>query len=169
MQKILPGIAAALALAAPALVAANTKTANFAVKATLLKSCSVHAAAVAFGAYTPGGGPITNAGSAVTLNCTRNTTYTVALNRGSTAGGTIAQRLMGNGANKLEYNLYTTAALTTVWGNGTGTSVTQAGTGAGMSVAATPYTLYAELPDNAANKNVPPGAYTDTVTVTVTY
>ena len=147
-----------------------TATTTFQVTATVLKACTVSATTVAFGNYTPAGGAITNAASAVSINCTKGTTYTTALNGGTTTGGTVAQRLMVNGViNTLQYNLYTTNANTTVWGDGTGTSVTQAGTGNGMGVAATAFTLYGLLPDSATNQNAPPGAYTDTVTVTVTY
>ncbi len=161
--------AGTLLLAAAAEVNAATATSTFQVSATVAKTCSVTATAVAFGNFTPGGGALTNAASAVNVNCTKGTTYTIALNPGTTAGGTVAQRLLANGANTLQYNLYTTNAYSSVWGDGTGTSVTQAGTGNGLGVAASALTLYSQLPDNATNQVAPPGAYTDTVTVTVTY
>jgi spore coat protein U-like protein len=75
---------------------------------------------------------------------------------------------MASGTNTLQYNLYTTAALTTVFGDGTGATGTDAGTGTGMANALQ-YTVYGQLPDNAANQASIPGTYTDTVTVTVTY
>ena len=169
MRKILSAAVAGAALLAAGQASANTATTTFAVTATVLKACSVNATAIAFGNYTPGGGAINVNTSAVNVNCTKNTTYTVALNGGSTTGGTVAQRLMGNGANTLQYNIYTAATDTTVFGDGSGTSATGAGTGAGMSAAATAFTMYANLPDNPTNQNAAPGAYTDTVTVTVTY
>jgi spore coat protein U-like protein len=76
--------------------------------------------------------------------------------------------LMASGANTLQYNLYTTAALTTVWGDGTGATATQAGTGAGMATAST-FKVYGQLPDSAANQAAVPASYADTITVTVTY
>ena len=102
------------------------------------------------------------------MNCTKSTGYTVALNGGTTTGGTVAQRLMANGANTLQYNLYTTNTYTTIFGDGTGTSVTQAGTGSGVNTANT-LTVYGQLPDSATNQAAVPGSYTDTVQVTVTY
>ena len=45
--------------------------------------------------------------------------------------------------------------------NGTGT-----GMGAGNALA---FTVYGQIPDNAANQAAVPGTYADTITVTVTY
>jgi spore coat protein U-like protein len=100
--------------------------------------------------------------------CTKSTPFTVALNAGTTAGGTVGQRLMANGANTLEYNLYTTGTWTTVFGDGTLSSVTQAGAGNGVATA-NPFTVYGQLPDSTNNQAAVPGAYTDTITVTVSY
>lgn len=160
-------IAGAL-LGAACSVSAATATTTFQVSATVLKNCTVSATNLAFGNYTPAAGALA-VNSTVSVSCTTGTTFTVALNGGSTAGGTIAQRLMSDGAGAtLLYNLYTTNAFATVWGDGTGASVTQAGTGAGMG---TPQalTVYGQLPDSAANQAKPPASYTDTITVTVTY
>jgi spore coat protein U-like protein len=154
---------------------AATATTTFTVSASVLKTCSVSATNLAFGNYTPGGGALTST-SAVSVLCTNGTAFTAALNAGSTAGGTVAQRLMAEsgGSGTLQYNLYTTAAHSTVWGDGTGSSVTQAGTGTGMAAAdAQSLTVFGQLPDNATNQAAPvTGAtttYTDTITVTVTY
>jgi spore coat protein U-like protein len=75
---------------------------------------------------------------------------------------------MTSTAGTLQYNLYTTAALTTVFGDGTGATQMDAGTGTGMANALN-YTVYGQLPDNATNQASTPGSYTDTITVTVTY
>jgi spore coat protein U-like protein len=108
--------------------------------------------------------------STLTVRCTKNTAYTVALNAGSTTGGSLAQRLMSNGTDTLQYNLYTSAARSTVWGDGTSSSATVPGTGAGLGVAnAVTHTVYGRLVDSAANQAVSAGSYADTITVTVTY
>lgn len=161
--------AGALLAVAGAAQAANPATTTFLVSATVLKNCTVSApVAVAFGNYTPTGGNV-GANGTVNVNCTKSTPFTVALNKGTTAGGTIAQRLMSDGAgNTLQYNLYTTAAFATVWGDGTGSSVTQPGTGAGMATAVA-LTVFGSLPDNATNQAVAPGSFTDTITVSVAY
>jgi len=144
-----------------------TTTTTFAVTETVQATCSATATTLAFSAYTPGAGAISNNGT-ISVKCTKNTPYTIALNGGTTTGGTIAQRLMASGANTLQYNLFTTAAFSQIFGDGTGTSKTVAGTGAGVATAST-VTVFGQLPDSAANQAAVPGSYADTITVTVTY
>jgi spore coat protein U-like protein len=100
--------------------------------------------------------------------CTKTTPFTVALNGGTTTGGNVGQRLLANGANTLQYNLFIANTYATVWGDGTGTSVTQSGAGLGLGTAV-PLTVYGQLPDNATNQGAVPGNYTDTITVSVSY
>lgn len=162
--------AGALLATAGAAQAANPATTTIGVSATVLKNCTVTApTAVAFGNYTPTAGNVQATG-AINVNCTKSTTFTVSLNKGTTAGGAIPQRLMSDGAgNTLQYNLYTTVADTTVWGDGTaGNGSTQAGVGTGMGTSVV-MSVFGLLPDNATNQAVPPAAYTDTVTVSVAY
>jgi spore coat protein U-like protein len=174
VRKVLAAVVSAGALLGAASgAAATTLTTNFAVSATVLKTCSVTATNVAFGNYTPGAGART-ATSKVSVLCTKGTAATVALNGGSTVGGTVTQRLMAEsgGSGTLQYNLYTTAAHSTVWGDGTGSSVTQSLVGAGIAVAVK-LTVYGQLPDSATNQAAPvtgaKSAYADAVTVTLTY
>jgi spore coat protein U-like protein len=147
----------------------NPATTTIAVSATVTKNCSVGATAVAFGAYYPGTGPMSS-NSTVTVKCTKGTTYTVSLDKGTTGGGTIAQRLMTDGAagDTLQYNLFKDAAMTIVWGDGGGLSQTNAGIGAGMGTGQT-FTAYGQLPDAGTNLNAPAATYNDTVTVSVAY
>jgi spore coat protein U-like protein len=165
MRKILSVAIAVAAITAGAAQAATTTT-TFAVTATVQKTCSVSAGALAFGNYTPGAGAVTGS-TTVAVRCTNGSAYTIALNGGTTTGGSIAQRLMANGANSLQYNLFTTSGYATVWGDGT-TGVVQAGTGAGIG---TPnnHTVYGQLPDSATNQSAVTGNFADTITVTVTY
>ena len=166
MRKVLiSSLAAASVLVAGSASAATVGT-TFGVSATVLKSCSVAATALAFGNYTPGTGGL-SVNSTVNVKCTSGTTFAVALDKGTTAGGLISQRLMANGANTLQYNLYTAAAFGTIFGDGT-TGVTAPGTGVGLGTAV-PITVFGNLPDNATNQGVVPGAYADTIGVTVTY
>lgn len=148
-------------------VQAATTTTNFAVTANLQATCSTTASALAFGAYTPGGGARTG-NTTINVRCTKNTPYVVSLNAGSTTGGSFAQRLMASGANTLQYNLYTSAAFTSIFGDGTASTLTSAGNGAGIGTANT-LTVFGNLPDSAANQAAVPGSYTDTITVTITY
>ncbi len=168
MRKILSAAFTASVLAAGVADAATTTT-TFAVTATMNATCSAAATALNFPAYTPGAGAVT-ATSTITLTCTNGSQPTVALNVGTTAGDAFTQRLMASGTNTLQYNLYTTAALGNVWGDGTGTTKTvqvpAPSTGLG-----TPQTLtvYGQLPDSTTNRNAVPGSYSDLITATVTY
>lgn len=164
---------------ASAVTASNT----FTVSVTVNKTCSVAATSLGFGNYTPGVASVT-AISTVSVNCTKGTTYTVGLDKGTTAGGTVAQRLMvqSGGTSTLQYNLCTTAAVpatglcngATLWGDGTTGTITQSGTGTGMGVGnVQSLTVYGGLPDNAVNQaaavNGVSNGYSDVVTVNVNY
>jgi spore coat protein U-like protein len=170
-------------LFAGAAQAASTTTTTFNVTANVPSLCKVSAANLAFGTYTPGSGAVTG-NSAISVNCTNGTAFTVALNAGSSTGASFTNRNMtgtgsadtaGNTATTsalLNYQLYTTATVGsggTVWGDGSGTS-TVAGTGTGMGTPqAITETVYGQIPDSGTNLTAAPGAYSDTVTVTVSY
>ena len=155
------------ALVVAGVASAGTATATFPVSATVTTNCLVSTAGggLAFGNYAPGGGALTGT-TVITLKCTAGA-VTVALNGGTTTGGTITQRLMASGTNTLQYNLYQQAAGTTLWGNGT-TGSTEAATGAGVTTPVS-LTVYGMLPDNATNQAAPAGSYTDLITVTATF
>lgn len=120
-------------------------------------SCSVTVVSVAFGAYDVFAPTDTNTTGTLKVKCSASAAYTISVSAGS---GTFTSRVMLNGSYKLNYNLFTTSQDLTVWGDGTGGTVTVSGTGTAS------YTLYGMIP---ALQNVPVGSYTDTVTVTVTY
>ena len=170
MHKILIATLAAGVMAAGVAQSATT-TASFQVTANVQATCSASAATLAFGNYTPGAGPLTG-NTNITVKCTKGTTFTVALNAGSTTGETFTQRLMANGGatSTLQYNLFTTAALGTVFGDGSAGTATVGGTGAGVATAnAVTVPVFGSLPDSAANQAALVGGYTDTIAVTVSY
>jgi spore coat protein U-like protein len=143
---------------------AATDTATFNVTATVVDACDVQATNHAFGPYSPTSSTSLDATSNVSVYCTTGTAYTVALNVGS-GGGAFAGRKMVSGAQELLYNLYTSAARTTVWGDGTASTGTVGGTGAGLLTAVT-HTVYGRI---GINQDVNPGSYSSTVTVTLTF
>jgi spore coat protein U-like protein len=168
MRKILSATLAVGVLTAGA-ANAGTASSGFQVTATVLATCSATATAVAFPNYTPGGGAVT-ANGVISVKCTNTSPYHVALNAGSNSGSAFTQRLMtlASGTATLQYNLYTTAAFATVFGDGSGTTSTMPGTGAGLATAVNT-TVYGQLPDTTANQAVAPGSYSDTIAVTITY
>jgi len=139
-------------------VFAATATTTFAVTATVQATCTVSASVMAFGTYTT---VVSNSTSTVTVTCTNSTPYTVGLDAGLATGATVTTRQMKNGAALLNYALFTDSGHVTNWGNTTGSWV--AGTGNGNAQA---LTVYGQV---AASQFVTPGAYTDTITATVTY
>jgi outer membrane usher protein len=65
----------------------------------------------------------------------------------------------------MTYGLYRDAARTRPWGDGSFGTSTVTSTGGGVNVVRT-HTVYGRLP---AQGVPPPGSYSDTVTVTITY
>lgn len=155
------------ALAATAVLAATT-TGNLLVSATVLSTCVVTTTPVAFGNYSATSGSPTTTTGGVLVTCTPGTTYSIALDAGanaSTAGNVTTRRLAGPSANYLSYDLFTSNAYTTTWGDGANGSVLNptAGTGTGLPITTT---AYGRIP---AGQYATAGAYTDTVVATVTY
>jgi len=145
---------------------AATTTATFQVTANVASQCTVSALDLGFGAVDPLGANVDQT-TTVTVRCTKNTPYTVGLNAGTTTGATLAQRLMANGADTMNYNLYTDAARTTIWGNSAAAPTWVSGTGAGLGTAQV-LTVYGRVPTGQTGLAV--GSYLEpTITVTVTY
>jgi spore coat protein U-like protein len=159
------------ALLAAGLIAATsafaaTTTTTFQVTANVAAQCNVSAANLAFGAVDPLGGNVDQT-TTVTVKCTKNSPYTVGLNAGATTGATIAQRLMANGADTMQYNLYTDSARSIIWGNSATAPTWVSGTGAGLNTAQV-LTVYGRVPTGQTYLAV--GSFTETaITVTVTY
>ncbi|MGY4289602.1 spore coat protein U-like protein [Bradyrhizobium sp. LM2.7] len=156
-----------LALGAASVVsqAANaaTATGQFNVTITIQSNCVVQSATdLAFGSQ----GVITaniDAQSTISVQCTNTTPYTIGINVGNGAGATVASRKMtGPAAATVNYSVYRDAARTLVWGTTIGTD-TIAGTGNGSTQ---PLTVYGRVPPQTTPAA---GAYSDTLTVTVTY
>jgi len=151
--------AATLASATPASFAA-TASASLTISASVLASCTVVGSAIAFGAYTQS---VVNQTGTITVQCTNGTAYNVGLDAGTGSGATVSSRKMSAaGGGTLNYSLYRDAARSSNWGSTIGTD-TLIGTGSGL---AQTLTVYGQIP---AAQTPLAGAYSDTVTVTVTY
>jgi spore coat protein U-like protein len=159
--KVLSTLSAAvLAIAALGLATAPaqaaTATTTFGVTATVQATCSVTATAMGFGTYIPTAASTST--STVSVTCTNGTPATFLLSAGLATGATVTNRSMTGGAVLLNYGLYSDAAHTANFGatatpvNGTGSAVVT--------------TVYGQVP---ATQYVAPGAYTDTITATVSY
>ncbi|MGH8306660.1 MAG: Csu type fimbrial protein [Gammaproteobacteria bacterium] len=127
-------------------------------------SCAVSTSNFNFGTYNPLNpvSTIVTGTNLITVTCTKKDTVTVDLSTGGS--GTYFPRALSYGPNTLNYNFYTTASLTTIWGNGTG------GTGdivqSVKKNTATSFSVYGQI---TALQNVAPGSYSDSITVTVSF
>jgi spore coat protein U-like protein len=141
-------------------------TTTFSTTSSVAAQCNVSAANLSFGAVNPISTQL-DATTPLTVHCTKNSPYTVGLDAGTTTGATIAQRMMANGAEIMNYNLYKDAARTTIWGNSAVAPSWVSGTGAGLGIAQT-LTVYGRVASGQTNLAV--GSYQEnTITVTVTY
>lgn len=150
----------------PLLLTGTTTSGPGSVGGSITAKCTAGTGAMAFGNYDP---LVANKSAAlsvtgsVVLSCTRGApNVTVTLDNGQNgthANGTT--RAMVSGSTYLSYELYTSAARSTVW-NSTN-SVTYAST----SMASGTLPVYGQIP---GGQNVPAAAsYSDSVTVTVNF
>jgi spore coat protein U-like protein len=159
----LPLISATLLV--PLLAHAASKTASINVSVTIVGECTVLTAqALNFGTNVSAGfsAPV-DALSNLEVTCAANTPYSITLNGGLNAGGSIINRRLKAGAAVLDYGLYTDSNRSTPWGDGTaGAKVSGIGDGTKKTV---PVYGQLKVPGSAPA----PGNYLDTVTVTLTY
>jgi spore coat protein U domain-containing protein, fimbrial subunit CupE1/2/3/6 len=148
--------------------AASPATATFQVLMTIQKTCSVAAGAASninLGTVLSTATNTSNT-SNFTVTCSKTTPYFVGMlpSNTNTAG---AGTMSGTGTNtdKVPYQLYSNAGLSTPWGN-TATSTTVgngvAGTGTGLPVTTS---VWAQ----ASSANFTPDNYADTVTINVNF
>ena len=130
-------------------------------------ACLVSATGVNFGAYDVFAAVPRDTTGTVTVACDRNppTDVTVAIGPSPTSGGFNPRQMRRtSGPDRLNYNLYTSPSMSTVWGNGSaGTSTVLLRRVRRRRPAVT--TIYGRIPPG---QNVSVGAYFDSVTVTIT-
>lgn len=126
-----------------------------------LASCGASSSSVAFGSYNPISPSADFANGSVTVTCSGVgllVSYRILLSGG--ASGSTANRAMGNA---LPYNVYTSAAYTTIWDNVTG--VTGGFLIALLGTSAT-HTVYGRI---LAQQPAAAGNYSDSLVITVNY
>jgi spore coat protein U-like protein len=127
-------------------------------------SCSfISLTTVSFGAYNVfSKSPNNNGIGSFTILCQSGggSNFVVTLSTGQS--NNYASRVMMSGGNRLYYNLYTSAARTVVWGDGTGGSNVM--TAAKHSTTA--LSVFGQIP---AGQNAFVGTYTDNITIIVNF
>ncbi len=148
--------------AAPA--SAATVSGSLPVSATVTANCTLSTSALAFGNVNTISGSNVDGTGGLSIVCTNGTAWSAAAGVGAGSGASFASRRMSAGANLLNYNLYTSAAYSSVWGDGTASTATITGTGTGATQSVTVYGRVA-----SGQTSVPAGSYADTVAITITY
>lgn len=133
-------------------------------------TCVVSSSAAPFGNYSSLSGSAVDTTANVQVVCSvlvvgLNVSYTIASSTGN--AGSYTPRQMTFSSYALPYNLYTDAAYTQIWGNGTsGTNIISDSYVLALLSQTRNYTIYGRIP---AGQNVAPGAYNDTIVVTLTF
>lgn len=123
-------------------------------------NCTVSTSGLNFGTYDVFSTLNDDITATITVNCTKNKSYSISLSSGS---GTFGSRTLTGTAGALSYNLFLDATHLTIWGDGSSGTGTFSGMGTGANIG-TP--VYGRIP---ARQNVRVGSYSDLITVTVTF
>lgn len=121
-------------------------------------ACGVTAQSLVFGSYDVFSNQSVESVGNIAVACDIATPYSISLSPGN---GTYQLRLMVNGARVLNYNVYTDATRTTIWGDGSSGTSTVNGNGTSVN-----HAVYGRIP---ARQNAYVGSYTDDIIVTVNY
>jgi spore coat protein U domain-containing protein, fimbrial subunit CupE1/2/3/6 len=144
---------------------AQSATASMTVSATVAKNCTITTTPVNFGAYDPVAANATtplNGTGTLTVACTKGTVAKVGLNAGANAQGAL-RRMSQSATAYLNYEIYSDAAHTIIWGNTASD---------GVDIPAAPskvprnFTAYGQV---ASAQDATVGSYTDTVVATVNF
>ncbi len=133
-------------------------------------SCSVSTLPVVFGSYNPISSTDTDSTGTVNVTCSAlvifSASYSIQLGTGG-SGNYSSRYMSGLSGMNLNYNLYTTSARITIWGDGTGSTSTISDSYTALLLSQTRgYTVYGRIP---AAQVVSANSYTDSVVVTVVY
>ena len=148
----------ALAVLLPATASAQTRTAQFAVRASVVADCQVTAEDMDFKTYSADAAA--TASTTVTVRCTPGSAVTVTFDGGS-SGNPQARTMTGPA--KLGYQIFRDAALTDPINTGGSAFQLTSEENTGENVI---YTIHGQVP---AGQIVPAGNYVDTVLVTVQF
>lgn len=119
---------------------------------------------ILFGAYAATATTPTDSSGTFTYSCSSAKARPVTIQLSAGRSGSFNPRQLGFGAERLDYNLYSDAAMTAIWGEAPGQTVTSV-PGPGKDHGGT-LTIYARIP---AGQWVPAGTYTDTIIVTLNF
>ncbi|MCU0820513.1 MAG: spore coat U domain-containing protein [Beijerinckiaceae bacterium] len=144
----------------PAMTNGAVRWTTFTVSAVVPNRCLVTGNALAFGAVNALATQV-DATTNLSVTCSTALPFNIGMGAGLNSLGPTARR-MAAGGSFINYLVYRDAARTAVWGATIGTN-TFSGTGTGATVSVP---VYGRVP---VQTTPPPGTYSDTVVITVTY
>ncbi len=139
---------------------AGTFSGSFAVLASVNNNCAI-AAGDFIGTYDPFNPTAFTGSQNFVVQCTLGTVYNVRLNPGL-HGPDVNHRALSDGTHLLTYTAYRDSGHTLHWGQTDGVDTLDS-TGTGVTQT---FAVYGLIP---AGQVVPPGTYTDTLTLTVNF
>jgi spore coat protein U-like protein len=132
----------------------------FTTSATVVNDCTINTTNVAFTTSSLLNAAL-NATGSLTVQCTNNDAYRIALNGGGSGNPASRQMQRVGGGGAVSYQLYVDAGHTVAWGDGTGGTSMAAGIGSGLQQV---IAVYGVVP---AQTTPAPGNYSDTITATI--
>lgn len=124
------------------------------------QTCNLSIVSVNFGSYDVFASSPNVVTGKITETCDPGLPFVINLTPGENSGGSFHPRKMiSSRGDTLSYNLYRDSTHNEVLGDGTGNTFTLTGIGGGG-----PFTVYGRIP---ALQNIIPGAYSDSVVVTI--
>ncbi len=137
-------------------------------KACTLCSCSASTSDVTFGVYDPNASTPDDAAGTVSVNCTGVVALFGSVDVAASAGlsGNPARRVMKQGQNTLEYNIFVDSARTLPFGDGTSGSSRLSASLNGLLLFGRSFAVYGRIP---RNQRVRAGTYSDAIVITVRY
>lgn len=139
----------------------RTATFSFTVRAQVVPDCRVQADDLDFGTVGLLDRPV-DATSQIRVTCTAGSSFDVGLGYGLYGGGVNDRHMQDLTGDRIGYQLYRDSGRTLSWGLvADGLATTSAGSGTAQS-----FTVHGRVPPQATPR---PGAYSDTVVVSVTY
>lgn len=143
----------------------NTTTAStfpFTAQAQVVNDCTISANNLNFGSTGVLSNPL-QASSNLNVACTNGDAWKISLSAGG-SGNMLSRRMQRVGGTDLvAYQLYTSAARSVIWGDGTGGTSMVSGTGTGLAQSVG---VYGVVPVQATPQ---PGTYSDTIIATITF
>lgn len=144
---------------------------SLASSGAMAQLCTAASTPLAFGQYNPQSSANLDTTGTITVTCQAIlASLLIAYNINLAPGysGSVTQRKMTNGTSIMNYQAYSNATRTTIWGDGSSGSsaVTDGYLLQLIGPVSKVYTVYGRVP---GNQNISAGSYTDTLTILITY